>query len=138
MSSPSSSVQNFTGVVMLVNTWVPVHVNGNKKKFIGNPSLDIKIAQVVAKTFAEQNQIQFVPEPLNADRPLITIWKHDSKWYPAECHPRKLTLLQKFCDLDLGGTQEEAAHWADIIAISKNADFLPIIGISVDQAEKKA
>lgn len=137
MSSPASSVQNFTGVVMLVNTWVPVHVNGREKTFIGNPSLDIKIALAAAKTFAEQNKIPFIALPLKADRPLITIWKHDSKWYPAECHPNKLTLLQKFLDIDLSGTQEDATHWAKIIALTKNADFLPIIGISVDKENKR-
>ena len=83
------SVQNpteFAGVIMLVNSWAACHVTATEKTIISNLEQDLKVAQLIAKTFAEEKNISYDSIPKSLDRPIITVYKAGSTWYPAEIH----------------------------------------------------
>ncbi len=93
---------------------------------------DIKTASVIAQTFAKMHHIRFHDELLDLINPILTIFKHESNWYPAEIHCDRITLLQHLDPAPLGGNQQQAINMAKAIALSRRADFLPSIGISLE------
>lgn len=119
-------------VVRLVNSYIATRVQGRKKTFISeNLATDFKVAAAAAKAFAEEHVITYKEGLHEPDRPLITVIKDGDTWFPAELHPDRVRLLTKLGPVELGGTQEVAMNLARSIAISKRADFLPLIGISL-------
>lgn len=122
----------FACVIRLANCYAATHVNGRKKAFISkHPEVDIKVAQVAAKAFAETHKIAYENQLQDLSQPIITVIKHEERWFPAELHSDKLTLLKNLGPLDLGGNQHEAINMANVIAMSRGADSIPSIGISL-------
>ena len=122
----------YVGVIRLANCYIATHVQENQKKFISaHPETDIRIAQATAKAFAEANKIFYYAALQDPCQPILTVLKYEGKWFPAELHAEKVTLLRSFGPLDLGGSKEDAIHMAGIIALSRNGDSIPSIGISL-------
>ena len=122
----------FACVIRLANCYVATHVNGQKKAFISqHPETDIKVAQVTAKLFAETHNIPYDNALRDPTQPIITVLKHKEKWFPAELHADKITLLTSLDALDLGGNQQEAITMANVIAWSRGSDSISSIGISL-------
>lgn len=122
----------YTCVLRLVNHFLAVHVKGQNKTFISkHPERDFKVAQLAALTFANSHNIP-VDLVLKDPHPaLLTVLKHGNNWYPAEIHADKLLLLERLGKVELGATQSEAIKLAKVIALSRNADCIPSIGISM-------
>jgi hypothetical protein len=126
----------FVGVVRFVNHYLALHFQGNKKIFVSkHAESDIKVAQLTAKTFAEQRHLPYNGTPMTPDRPLITVWKEGSSWYPAALYADEGVLLKKFGHLDLGGSSQQAIAIAQEIAANENTDCIPSIGLSVQKGD---
>lgn len=122
----------FTAVIRLVNCYLATHVNEDEIRFISkHPESDIKVAQATAKLFAETNNILYDDTSFELSQPIITVMKDGEKWYPAELHPDRITLLLSFNSLDTGGGQQETINTANAIALSRNGDCFPSLGISL-------
>ena len=127
-----TQVNEFTGVIRLVNCYIAAHVKENQKKFISaHPETDIKVAQATAKLFAETNKIFYDDTLFELSQAIITVVKRQEKWFPAELHADRITVLTSFGPIDLGGSQQEAINMANIIALSRGAASIPSMGISL-------
>lgn len=122
----------YVGIVRLVNCYIATHFRPEEKCFISeHPETDIKVAQATAILFAKTHNIPYDSDLREPDRPIITVLKREKKWFPAELHTNKITLLTNLGELNLGGKKQQAINMANVIAISKDADFIPSIGISL-------
>lgn len=127
---PSSG--SYTAVVQIVNSFAAVHVEGSEKRFIStHAESDIAVAQAAARVFAQSHHIPFHHQVLNLTKPIITVYKYNSNWYPAEFHSNKIRLITGIATVDFSGTQQQAINLARAVALSKSAPFIPSMGISL-------
>ena len=135
--TPSASNNNyheFACVMLVAGCYIATQVTGKMKRFVSkHPETELKVAQTAAQRFASENNIPYVDELKKGDRAFITIIKYQEQWYPAELWPDKIVLLTKIEGTSLGGDQTFALICAESIALTKNEDFIPSIGISLDK-----
>ena len=108
---------------------------GCTKKFISN-ELDLKVAITTALTFAILNNIPYKYE-IQLDRPIVTICKKNSKWYPAELHSDKIRLLTSIKNYEISGDLEEAKCIAIWIAVKKETYCLLNLGLTLPSVAKE-
>lgn len=135
-----STNTEFVGVLRMADYFLAVHFReGTTYSVSKHLASDIRIAQAAAQAFAEKNHLPYDPTMLyEADRPSYTVIKQDSKWYPAEIHPDRVTLLTHFGKKkhknDIGHEDVNfAIAITQGIAAAKHADFDPSIGISLEK-----
>ncbi len=122
---------DYTAVLHLAGHWCSIHVQSSKISFISkSPEKQLKTAQKVAAQYAQSKQIPFEENPVELNKPCITVWREGTKWYPAELHPTCIRGITKCGPFDLGGTVEEAKTYADVIAVDRGVNFFPQIGES--------
>ena len=93
----------------------------------------MKAAQAAAQLFAKNNNIHYDDTLRELTTPVITVFKREKIWFPAELSPDKVRFLTKFEEMDLGGSQQEAIETAKLIALTHKVTFIPNIGISLDK-----
>jgi hypothetical protein len=122
----------YTGVVKLANCWIAYHTKGIAKNFI-NCFLesDLKVAQLTAQTFANINNIPYISKLATLDRPIITVYKDNSIWYPIEVYAEEVIPLKSWESLTLGSTQKNAINIARVIAQTWQCPFIPSLGMSL-------
>ena len=127
----------YVGIVKLSNCYAAMRFQGDKKQFISKClEEDIKTARVTAQLFAQLNNLPFDNKTIYAPiKPILTIFKEDSKWYPCEIYAEGIKLITHFgkedvASMDTGGNKEQAMNWAKLIAKTEHLTFMPSIGIS--------
>lgn len=126
--------KEYVCIIRLVNCFIATHVNGKEKSFISkHPEIDITIAIIAAKNFAEEKNLTYIQDLLEPIQPIITVLKfEDSQWYPGAPLPNGIKLLKAFKSEKFGGSQEAAIKIAKWIAQTNSYDFVPSIGISLE------
>jgi hypothetical protein len=126
--------EEYAAVIKLANCYAATHVKGKKKTFISaRLEADVKVARAAAKLFAEDNKIFCDDAVHKLSQPIITVLKCGERWFPAELHADEVILLTAFGPRDLGGSQQEAVRMANVIALSRNWNSIPSIGISLEK-----
>jgi hypothetical protein len=119
------SLREYVGIARVANNFVPFYVNGTKKTFIANSETDIRVAKAAAEVFAAQKNIPLSSVLHTIQPALLTVFESEGKWYPAELHPDRITLLSSLGPIDLCGPQEHAIRCTKLIAQMRGADFVP-------------
>lgn len=132
MSLPTemkTQASNFVGVLKLGNYYLATHFKDNQPHFVlCQPETDLKVAQANARLFAEMNRISYGVNLYKLKDQVITVIKNDEKWFPAEINADNITLLTKFGQMDLSGTEDEAIGIAHAIALSRKVSCVPLFG----------
>ena len=122
-------------VVQLANQYAAVCVVDNKiTKFISKQLTDdCKVAQVAAKTFAQERNLSCeLSKVLRFDEPIITITAHEELWHPTAIYANKAQLIKEYVlnneVINVKGSfqKEEAIQHAQLIATVNSLSYLQI------------
>lgn len=143
MTLPSTGAEfdAYTGIVQLANFYMAIHVEKGIKTIIsGKMEKDARIAEVAAQSFALRNHIPYHCGLLQFNKPLITVVKDGSEWFPAALYPNKVFLMTEYicredpsCSMSLRGTQEDAIVTAKAISRVEETEFNSSIGIALSR-----
>lgn len=137
MSKSVGNCNEYVGVVRIVNSYAAIHVKGTQKQLISERAeTDLKTAQSTAQSFAAVKNVALYKGLLDLQKPIISVYKHNAAWYPAEFHSDKITLLKFLGPLPLGGSQQDAIYYGKNIALDRGVDFMPSIGLSITGSDK--
>lgn len=124
MSCPGGvQINEYVCVVRLANHYVAVYRREKSIECISkNPEIDIRVAEVAAKKYAETNNIFWSNTLFQLDQPIVTVLKLDGKLIPAELHPDKIITL-------INNNHTDGAKAAFITAFVRNLLYVPQYGM---------
>ncbi|GAB4227065.1 MAG: hypothetical protein Tsb0021_03670 [Chlamydiales bacterium] len=124
-----SSSNNFTCVVKLAKGYIPIHIHKNGKSLISwTIEREKAIAEATARVFAQKNNVTYVSKLHQFERPVMSVIRHESRWYPSKLYTDALSKIEVN---GLDGSMETAMRIAQLIANGENLDYFPYIGSSL-------
>ncbi len=119
-------ISEYAGVVKIANRYWAAHFSDCGKKYISREACDLKAAQRTAAIFSMNKQIKYKPEPVDLERPIVTIFKNGFICYPIQINADSVQ-----CFIDLSGVFKDVLAIAQKFAYENNYDCVPLLDIKI-------
>lgn len=133
------SADRYACVVMVNGFYAAALVEGKRTKIISDVPFEVnQVAQLAAEKFAHEYKIFYASDVKSLARPVVSVIKHRSQWYPIKIDSNSIHLLDRVvytCDAELlkgdpktsGAEKTEALRFGEKIAMLNGWDFSPRI-----------